>query len=306
MEQKMPNKAVPDLKTYLAEKKKTVEAALQGYFPEPEGLTADLTKAMRYSLFAGGKRLRPILCIAGAQAVGGSGREVLPVACALELIHTYSLIHDDLPLMDDDDLRRGKATNHKVFGEPIALLAGDGLLTEAFRLMTSADISAKISPNILLRAIGLISRAAGHDGMVGGQAVDIQWEGKTADLPVVKFMHTHKTGALITASVASGAILGGADESQFEAIISYGEKIGLAFQISDDILDIEGDSETMGKQAGADEQKGKMTYPSVLGLNESKRIQSELVQTAVQDLRKFGSRAEPLRQIARYIIERKK
>jgi len=302
----MPNKAVPDLKTYLAEKKKTVEAALQGYFPEPEGLTADLTKAMRYSLFAGGKRLRPILCIAGAQAVGGSGREVLPVACALELIHTYSLIHDDLPLMDDDDLRRGKATNHKVFGEPIALLAGDGLLTEAFRLMTSADISAKISPNILLRAIGLISRAAGHDGMVGGQAVDIQWEGKTADLPVVKFMHTHKTGALITASVASGAILGGADESQFEAIISYGEKIGLAFQISDDILDIEGDSETMGKQAGADEQKGKMTYPSVLGLNESKRIQSELVQTAVQDLRKFGSRAEPLRQIARYIIERKK
>ena len=302
----MPNKAVPDLKTYLAEKKKTVEAALQGYFPEPEGLTADLTKAMRYSLFAGGKRLRPILCIAGAQAVGGSGREVLPVACALELIHTYSLIHDDLPLMDDDDLRRGKATNHKVFGEPIALLAGDGLLTEAFRLMTSADISAKMSPNILLRAIGLISRAAGHDGMVGGQAVDIQWEGKTADLPVVKFMHTHKTGALITASVASGAILGGADESRIEAITSYGEKIGLAFQISDDILDIEGDSETMGKQAGADEQKGKMTYPSVLGLNESKRIQSELVQTAVQDLRKFGSRAEPLRQIARYIIERKK
>ena len=302
----MANKAVPDLKTYLAEKKKTVEAALQGYFPEPEGLTSDLIKAMRYSLFAGGKRLRPILCIAGAEAMGGSGREVLPVACALELIHTYSLIHDDLPLMDDDDLRRGKATNHKVFGEPIALLAGDGLLTEAFSLMTSADISAKMSSNILVRAIGLIARAAGYEGMVGGQAVDIQWEGKRADLPVVKFMHTHKTGALITASVASGAILGGADESQFEAIISYGEKIGLAFQISDDILDIEGDSETMGKQAGADEQKGKMTYPSVLGLNESKRIQSELVQTAVQDLREFGSRAEPLRQIARYIIERKK
>ena len=172
--------------------------------------------------------------------------------------------------------------------------------------MTSADISAKISPNFLVRAIGLIARAAGYEGMVGGQAVDIQWEGKRADLPVVKFMHTHKTGALITTSVASGAILGGADESQFEAIISYGEKIGLAFQISDDILDIEGDSETMGKQAGADEQKGKMTYPSVLGLNESKRIQSELVQTAVQDLREFGSRAEPLRQIARYIIERKK
>ena len=261
---------------------------------------------MRYSLFAGGKRLRPILCIAGAETLGGSGREVLPVACALELIHTYSLIHDDLPMMDDDDLRRGKPTNHKVFGEPIALLAGDGLLTEAFSLMTSADISGKISPQILLRAISLISRAAGYDGMVGGQAVDIQWEGKRADLPVVKFMHIHKTGALITASVASGAILGGADESQIEAITSYGEKIGLAFQISDDILDIEGDSKTMGKKAGADEQKGKMTYPVVLGLNESKRIQSELVETAVQDLQEFGSRAEPLRQIARYIIERKK
>ena len=196
----MPNKAVPDLKTYLAEKKKTVEVALQGYFPEPEGLTSDLIKAMRYSLFAGGKRLRPILCIAGAETVGGLGREVLSVACALELIHTYSLIHDDLPMMDDDDLRRGKPTNHKVFGEPIALLAGDGLLTEAFSLMTSADISGKISPEILLRAISLISRAAGYDGMVGGQAVDIQWEGKKADLPVVEFMHIHKTGALITAS----------------------------------------------------------------------------------------------------------
>lgn len=302
----MPNRVVPDLKTYLAEKKKTVEAALQGYFPEPEGLTSDLVKAMRYSLFAGGKRLRPILCIAGAETVGGLGREVLPVACALELIHAYSLIHDDLPLMDDDDLRRGKPTNHKVFGESIALLAGDGLLTEAFSLMTSAEISVKISPQILLRVISLISRAAGHDGMVGGQAVDIQWEGKKSDFPVVKYMHIHKTGALITASVASGAILGGADESRIDAITSYGEKIGLAFQISDDILDIEGDRETMGKQAGADEQKGKMTYPSVLGLNESKRIQSELVQTAVQDLREFGSRAEPLRQIARYIIERKK
>ena len=303
---KMPNESAPDLKTYLAEKKKTVEAALRGYFPEPEGLTSDLIKAMRYSLFAGGKRLRPILCIAGAETVGGLEREALPVACALELIHTYSLIHDDLPMMDDDDLRRGQPTNHKVFGEPIALLAGDGLLTEAFSLMTSADISDKISPEMLLRAISLISRAAGYDGMVGGQAVDIQREGKRADLLAVKFMHIHKTGALITASVVSGAILGGADDSRIEAITSYGEKIGLAFQISDDILDIEGDSETMGKQVGADEQRGKMTYPAVLGLNKSKSIQSELVQTAVQHLREFGSRAEPLRRIARYIIERKK
>ena len=302
----MPREAVLELKTYLAEKRAIVDAALHDYFPEPEGLTSDLTEAMRYSLFAGGKRLRPILCIAGAEAVGGSGKEVLPVACALELIHTYSLIHDDLPLMDDDDFRRGQPTNHRVFGEPIALLAGDGLLTEAFSLMTSPGISVRIPPHILLKAIRLIAQAAGHEGMVGGQAVDIQWEGKKADLPVVYFMHTHKTGALITASVASGAVLGGADESQLRAITSYGEKIGLAFQISDDILDIEGNSQTMGKRAGADEEKGKMTYPAVLGLNESKKIQSELVETAVQGLWEFGSRAEPLRQIARYIIERKK
>ena len=302
----IPREAAPDLKTYLTQKKAMVDAALKDYLPEPEGLTSDLIKAMRYSLFAGGKRLRPILCIAGAEAVGGSGREVLPVACALELIHTYSLIHDDLPLMDDDDLRRGQPTNHKVFGEPVALLAGDGLLTEAFSLMTLPDLSARISPSILLQAIQLIARAAGHEGMVGGQTVDIQWEGKSADLPVVKFMHTRKTGALITASVASGAMLGGADEAQLRAVTSYGNHIGLAFQISDDILDIEGDSETMGKRAGADEQKGKMTYPAVLGLDESKRIQSELVGAAVQELSEFGSKAEPLRQVAKYIIERKK
>ena len=302
----IPREAAPDLKTYLTQKKALVDAALKDYLPGPEGLTSDLIKAMRYSLFAGGKRLRPILCIAGAEAVGGSGREVLPVACALELIHTYSLIHDDLPLMDDDDLRRGQPTNHKVFGEPVALLAGDGLLTEAFSLMTLPDLSARISPSILLQAIQLIARAAGHEGMVGGQTVDIQWEGKSADLPVVKFMHTRKTGALITASVASGAMLGGADEAQLRAVTSYGNHIGLAFQISDDILDIEGDSETMGKRAGADEQKGKMTYPAVLGLDESKRIQSELVGAAVQELSEFGSKAEPLRQVAKYIIERKK
>jgi geranylgeranyl diphosphate synthase type II len=302
----MTSETLFDLKAYLAEKRALVDAALQGCFPESDGLTSDLIKAMRYSLFAGGKRLRPILCMAGAEAVGGAGSDVLPVACALEIIHTYSLIHDDLPMMDDDDLRRGKPTNHKVFGEPIALLAGDGLLTEAFSVMTSPEMSERIPPRTLLQAIRLIAHAAGHEGMVGGQAVDIQWEGRSADLEVVRFMHTHKTGAMITASVASGAILAGADESQSRAITSYGEKIGLAFQISDDILDIEGDSETMGKRAGADEEKGKMTYPAVLGLDRSKRIQGELVQGATQELREFDGRAEPLRRIARYIIERKK
>ena len=295
-----------DLKAYLLEKRTQVDSALDEYVPKAGGLTADLIEAMRYSLFAGGKRLRPILCMAGAEAVGGEGRHVLPVACALELIHTYSLIHDDLPLMDDDDLRRGKPTNHKVFGDAIALLAGDGLLTEAFSLMTSSHATGEIAPERLLEAIRMISGAAGCGGMVGGQVVDMQWEGKKADLETVKFLHTHKTGALIKASVASGAIVTGAPESQARSVLSYGKKIGLAFQISDDILDVEGDSETMGKMAGADEEKGKTTYPSVLGLGESKKLQSALVQEAVQDLKVFGERAEPLRQIAYYIIERKK
>ena len=302
----MATEMVFDLKAYLAGKKALVDTALQGFFPESDGLTSDLIKAMRYSLFAGGKRLRPILCIGGAEAVGGSESDVLPVACALEIIHTYSLIHDDLPMMDDDDLRRGKPTNHKVFGEPIALLAGDGLLTEAFSIMTSPEMSERVPPQTLLSAIRMVARAAGPEGMVGGQAVDIQWEGRPADLEVVRFMHAHKTGAMITASVASGAVLAGADGSQIEAIVSYGEKIGLAFQISDDILDIEGDSETMGKRAGADQEKGKMTYPAVLGLQRSKTLQQELVEGAIQALREFDVRAESLRRIAQYIIERKK
>ncbi len=295
-----------DLKGYLAEKRGIVDAALKAYFPEPGGLTRDLFKAMQYSLLGGGKRPRPILCMAGAEAVGGAGEDVLPVACALEMIHTYSLIHDDLPIMDDDDLRRGRPTNHKVFGEPIALLAGDGLLTEAFCAMTSPEMAMRIPPMTLIQAIRIIARAAGPEGMVGGQAVDIQWEGRPAGFDVVRFMHTRKTGAMITASVASGAILAGANDSQIKAVTAYGEKIGLAFQISDDILDIEGDSETMGKRAGADEKRGKTTYPSVLGLDQSRRIQHDLVREAIDDLRELTTRAEPLRQIARYIIERRK
>ncbi len=293
-----------DLEAYLSEKKAVVDSALDTYFTESEGISSDIIAAMRYSLFAGGKRLRPILCIAGAEAVGGTETDILPVACALELIHTYSLIHDDLPVMDDDDLRRGKPSSHKVFGEAVAILAGDGLLTEAFNLITTAKITEKVSPGSLLKVTGMIARAAGHRGMIGGQLVDIQWEGKTADHALVEFIHTHKTGALITASVTSGAILGGGDQSQIEAITSYGEKTGLAFQISDDILDIEGERETMGKIAGADELKGKVTYPTVVGLDRSREIQAGLVQDAVESLGMFGPRAEPLHRMARYIIER--
>ncbi|MDP6178675.1 MAG: polyprenyl synthetase family protein, partial [Desulfatiglandales bacterium] len=231
-----------NIKAYLSEKKAIVDRALEGYFPESEGPASAVINAMRYSLFAGGKRLRPILCMAGAEAVGGEARNALPVACALELIHTYSLVHDDLPLMDDDDIRRGKPTNHKVFGEAIALLAGDGLLTEAFRLMSSTELNERISPHIILKVISLIAGAAGYPGMVGGQVADIQSEGKGVDFSTVEFIHRHKTGDLISASVSSGALIGGGTERAVETIASYGGKVGLAFQISDDILDVEGDS----------------------------------------------------------------
>lgn len=294
------------LKNYLADKKAVVDQALEACLTEPEGPEGGLISSMKYSLFAGGKRLRPILCIAGAEAVGGRQTDVLPVACALELIHTYSLIHDDLPVMDDDDLRRGKPTNHKVFGEATALLAGDGLLTEAFNLMTQAGPSRQIPPNALLNVMGLIARAAGYQGMIGGQLADIQSQGKPADLSLVKFIHTHKTGALITASVTSGAMLGAGNPLQIRAITAYGEKLGLAFQISDDILDIEGDSTIMGKRVGADEQMGKVTYPAVLGLDKAKEIQSELVKEAIEQLKSFDSKADPMRWIAGYIVERKK
>ena len=295
-----------DLKSYLNEKRMIVDEALRGFFPEPQGPSADVIRAMSYSLFAGGKRLRPILCLAGAEAVGGEGQDAIPVACAIELIHTYSLIHDDLPVMDDDDMRRGRPSNHKVFGEAVALLAGDALLTEAFRLMTHTDSTTRVKPHTLLNVIRLISTAAGYKGMVGGQVVDVQSEGKEVAPSLVEFIHTYKTGALIAASVTSGAILGGGEESQVDAITAYGQKTGLAFQISDDVLDIEGDSHKLGKDVGGDAKKGKITYPAVLGLSRSKEIQREFVDLAIESIKSFDHRANPLRQIARYIIERKR
>lgn len=295
-----------DLKTYLNEKRKIVDEALKGFFPQPEGPAADVIKAMRYSLFAGGKRLRPILCMAGAGAVGGEGQDVLPVACALELIHTYSLIHDDLPVMDNDEMRRGKPANHMVFGEAVALLAGDALLTEAFHIMTRLDLPERVEPRALLNVVRLIAKAAGYQGMVGGQVVDIQSEGKEVDSFLAHFIHSHKTGALMAASVSSGAILGGGEELRVKAITSYGQKIGLAFQIADDILDIEGDSQELGKGVGGDARKRKITYPSVLGLRKSKEIRREMVERSIESLKSFDHRADPLRHIALYIVERRK
>jgi geranylgeranyl diphosphate synthase type II len=203
-------------------------------------------------------------------------------------------------------MRRGKPTNHKVFGEAMALLAGDGLLTKAFHVMTQADFENRVRPGALLTVIGLIAKAAGYEGMVGGQVVDIQSEGKEVDPSLVQFIHTHKTAALITASVASGAILAGGEEHQVNALSSYGQNIGLAFQVSDDILDIEGNSQELGKNVGSDERQEKITYPAVLGLNRSKEIQQELVERAIESLAPFDRGAEPLRHMARYIIERRR
>jgi geranylgeranyl diphosphate synthase type II len=290
---------------YLEERKILVEKALEKFMPKPSGLAGDVIRAMNYTLFAGGKRIRPILCIAGAEAVGGSADDVLPVACAIELIHSYSLIHDDLPVMDNDDFRRGKPTSHKVFGEAVALLAGDGLLTLAFNLMARYGLEKGVEKKALLRVIDLIASAAGYEGMVGGQMADITYEGKDLDPTVVEYIHTHKTGALIAASVTAGSILAGGSEEEVRSINRYGGQIGLAFQIADDILNIEGNGNVMGKREGSDKERGKITYPSVFGITESKNIQNELIDHALEALNGFDERSEPLRDLARYIINRK-
>lgn len=261
---------------------------------------------MRYSVFAGGKRVRPILMMAACQAVGGNPKVALPAACAMEMIHTYSLIHDDLPSMDNDDFRRGNPTNHKVFGEAIAILAGDGLLTEAFKIVSDPRYIADCNPLGLLAVIHEIATSAGSYGMVGGQVIDMESEGNNnIDLPTVQYIHTHKTGALIKASVVAGALLGGANKAPLSAITRYGEAAGLAFQIADDILDIEGTTEEIGKDAGSDEARGKATYPAVMGLEASKAEADSMMQEALKALEIFGIEADPLREIAKYIVQRR-
>jgi geranylgeranyl diphosphate synthase type II len=295
-----------DILRYLQEKKEKVDSALERYLPKKEGFTLNLHKAIQHSLFAGGKRIRPILSIASFEAVGGKGEKIIPFACALEMIHTYSLIHDDLPAIDNDDFRRGKPTCHKTFGEAIAILAGDGLLTEAFKLMTNQPAKDHLSSDggLVLDLINEVAQAAGISGMVGGQVVDIESEGKAVDLPTVQYIHTHKTGAMILASVRVGAKLGGAKGEILKALTRYGENLGLAFQIVDDILNVEGEADLMGKKTGSDLSKGKATYPSVLGVEESKRRAEELVRLAVDALGPLGPDADPLREIARFVVAR--
>lgn len=295
-----------DLKSYLKEKIALVDTALERYLPQETERPESIHKAMRYSIFAGGKRVRPVLMLAACEAVGGQIAKALPTACAMEMIHTYSLIHDDLPAMDNDDFRRGRPTNHKVFGDAIAILAGDGLLTEAFKLMSDARFAADVSAEIKIAVINEIATCAGTYGMVGGQVVDMESEGKPdMDLPTVQYIHIHKTGALIKASVVAGALLGGADEKQLAAIRRYGEAAGLAFQIADDILDIEGTTEEIGKDAGSDQARGKATYPAVMGLSAAKQEAQAMMDEAMLALESLGAAAEPLREIARYIVERK-
>jgi geranylgeranyl diphosphate synthase, type II len=290
-----------DLTAYLAEGKTQVEAALDRFLPVvyPERIY----ESMRYSLMAGGKRLRPILCLAACELAGGTWDMAMPTACALEMIHTMSLIHDDLPAMDNDDYRRGKLTNHKVYGDDIAILAGDGLLAYAFEVI--AANTQNVPPSRTLQVVAKLGRAVGAAGLVGGQVVDLESEGKPdVTLETLNFIHNHKTAALLEASVLCGAILAGASDADIDRLTTYSRNIGLAFQIIDDILDITASAEVLGKTAGKDVQAQKATFPSLLGLEESKRQAVELVESAKAQLLPYGDKGKPLAAIADYITQR--
>ena len=290
-----------DLVAYLTDRQPRIEAALDAAvspaYPDK------IYDAMRYSLLAGGKRLRPILCLASCEAIGGAADLAMPMACALEMIHTMSLIHDDLPAMDDDDYRRGKLTNHKVYGEDIAILAGDGLLAYAFEYI--ATQTRGVSADRVLRSISHLAKASGAGGLVGGQVVDLESEGKDISVETLTYIHKHKTGALLEASVVCGAMMGGATEPEIEKLSQFAQNIGLAFQIIDDILDITATQAELGKTPGKDLQSQKATYPKLWGLAESKHQADKLVAEAKQILAEFGDRGIPLQALADYITDRK-
>lgn len=290
-----------NLLAYLAERQALVEVALDQSLPVtyPE----KIYESMRYSLLAGGKRLRPILCLASCEWAGGTVEMAMPTACALEMIHTMSLIHDDLPAMDNDDYRRGKLTNHKVYGEDIAILAGDGLLTYAFEFV--ATRTENVPAQRILQVIGQLAKAVGAEGLVGGQVVDLDSEGLTdVSEETLTFIHTHKTGALLEACVVCGGILAGASEEELQHLSSYAQKIGLAFQIIDDILDITATTEQLGKSAGKDLQAQKVTYPSLWGIEESERQAKQLIEGAKAELSGWGERSQALLALADFITSR--
>ncbi|HEY3329075.1 MAG TPA: farnesyl diphosphate synthase [Capsulimonadaceae bacterium] len=292
-----------DLGEYTNNRRKLVDEALGRLLPPSDASPSTLHEAMRYSIFCGGKRLRPLLVIAGAEVGGATAEDVMPVACAVECIHTFSLIHDDLPAIDNDDLRRGQATNHKVYGEAVAILAGDALLAVAFELI--ARCRATATADATLDAITLIAAASGTFGMVGGQVADIESEGLSdIDIRAVESIHVRKTGALLSASLLAGARLANVTGERYEALAEYGRQIGLAFQITDDLLDIEGDAERLGKPIGSDIKNDKATYPKVLGIDRSWQVARDAVGAAIAALASFGPEAEPLRALARFMVER--
>jgi len=292
-----------NLEQYFEQRRRMIDAALEQVFPA-EKQPATLYRAVRYSLLQGGKRIRPLLSLAAAEAVGGRPTPILPFACALEMIHTYSLIHDDLPAMDDDKLRRGQPTNHIVFGDAVAILAGDALLTEAFRIMSDARNRKHLNAKRVLQVIDMVAEAAGVRGMVAGQVADIESEGREANVALVDFIHVRKTGALLLAAVRTGAVLAEATPSALRSLTKYGEYLGLCFQVVDDILDAEGVTAVTGKETGGDERHRKATYATVLGVPAAKQRAHELREEALGALERFGKRAEPLREIARSTVAR--
>ena len=297
------NESPLKIKQYLEEKRLVIDNRLEHYLNKYT-FPGRLLDAMRYAVMAGGKRLRPALCLAAAEAVSGAGDDgLLAAGCAIEFIHTYSLIHDDLPAMDDDVLRRGKSTCHVAFDEATAILAGDALLSLAFEIL-SEDTSNGHRDAKTHQAIKIISRAAGPRGMVEGQMQDMLAEGKTLSLEMLERLHALKTGALIRASVETGALLAGANERQYQHLKEYAQLLGVAFQVADDLLNIEGDPAVMGKSAGTDADKKKSTYPSLLGMGTSRIKASHLIDRALQLLDIFDKKADPLRVIAAYVIQR--
>ncbi len=293
-----------NLQEYLAENRRIVDKALDDMLPAEDNEPTLLHQAMRYSVFAGGKRLRPILAMTAAEIVSGDNECVMPLAAALECIHTYSLIHDDLPAMDDDDLRRGKPTAHKAFGEAVAILAGDSLLTFAFGLLASPASTRIYRPDRLLATIGELAVAAGPKQLIGGQLLDIMSENRAVDADTVERIMSSKTAALISASLTCGARLAGGSEDQIRILARYGRMLGKAFQMKDDLLDLEGDAARLGKAVNKDHERGKATYPKLLGKNETKDMMRELIGSALQIIDPLGSRAAILADIGRYVVER--
>jgi geranylgeranyl diphosphate synthase type II len=290
-----------DLKAYLVSRQKTIDRALDQYLPSEKTRPSTIHKAMRYSLFAGGKRLRPILCLAAAETCGGKIDNALPLACAMECIHTYSLVHDDLPSMDNDDFRRGRATCHKVFGDGIAILAGDALLTVAFEIVSHAKPPHRYDASTLLREVAV---AAGSRKLIAGQVADLEAEGRKVSRTELRYIHENKTAAVLTASVCLGAMSANATARELAAMTKFGRSLGLAFQVIDDILDVTQTTEQLGKSAGKDIAAKKATYPAVIGLEQSRAEARRLTTKAHEALSIFGKKGESLHALANHLLER--